>query len=122
MSRTGSAALLATLVLAATTVASSPTRADGDLTEGLDRPETEIFAGPPRVTDRANVVFRFKTDPRHGSVFTCAIDQGPARSCAAPYKVRVRPGTHTIKIRARRDGVREKEPARWTWTYRPADG
>ncbi|QIG41679.1 hypothetical protein G5V58_01840 [Nocardioides anomalus] len=121
MTRTSPAPTVAALVLAAAALASSPATADGALSEGLDRPETHLFAGPPRVTDRANVVFRFKTVPRHGSVFTCAIDDLPARSCASPYKVRVRPGTHTIRIRAKRDGVLEKGSAHWTWTYRPAE-
>jgi hypothetical protein len=119
MIRTQSATFLTTLVLATAGLASSPATADGGPLKDLDRPNTEIFAGPPKVTDRANSVFRFKTYPRHGSTFTCAIDGQRARSCASPYRVHVKPGKHTIEILAKRDGVKEKKPATFTWTYEP---
>lgn len=121
MIRTRSATVLTTLVLTTAALASTPATADGGGLKALERPNTEIFGGPPKVTDRATWRFRFKTHPRHGSTFTCALDGGRARSCASPYQVHVRPGTHTIEIRAKRDGVEEKTPARYTWTYAPAE-
>lgn len=123
MTRSKSAVTTLTALVLATAglAASSPATADGGLVTTSGRPDTRIFEGPDKVTDRANSIFRFRTDPRRGSTFRCSIDGGYARSCASPYKVRVRPGTHTIEIRAKRDGLQERQPATYTWTYAPAE-
>lgn len=122
MVRTWSAALLTSLALAGglTSASGASATSDGGVDARVERPNTRILDAPPRVTDRATVVFRFRTDPRKGSRFWCTLDDQPARSCASSYDLRVRPGTHTMKIRAKRDGVWEKRPASVTWTYRPA--
>jgi hypothetical protein len=81
-------------------------------------PNTRIVAGPPRKTRSRQARFRFRsTEP--GATFRCKLDKGRFRPCSSPRKIKVRPGRHTLKVRAKdAAGNVDPTPASRTWTVK----
>lgn len=63
-------------------------------------PNTFVKTAPKRLTTKgstakAKIVFFSSED---GSTFTCTVDGGPAKPCKSAFKVRLKPGKHTVTI------------------------
>ncbi len=73
-------------------------------------PETSIDKGPkPKVKSR-KVAFKFSS-PDAGAKFECKLDSKPYKACTSPLKLRVKPGKHKFRVRAKIAGVRDPSPA-----------
>lgn len=82
------------------------------------RPQTEIISGPPRRTRLRRARFTLAAD-RAGASFRCRLDGGGWVGCCRRVGVEgLSPGRHTLRAVARADGMRDPDPARWTWRVR----
>ncbi len=78
-------------------------------------PRTRIVSGPARVGYERLARFRFASSESQ-STFRCKLDGKRWKKCRSPYKVRVKPGKHLLKVRAiDRFGNADPTPARFSW-------
>lgn len=90
-------------------------------TEPGDRtpPQTRIVSGPARVGYERKAKFRFNSSEGQSS-FECKLDKKKWRKCRSPYKLKVKPGKHLLKVRAiDRFGNADPSPARFSWRVKP---
>jgi hypothetical protein len=79
-------------------------------------PNTEITAGPPRVTSRRRATFRFVSSIP-GSRFQCKLDQRPWGRCGSPkLYTGLSRGSHTFRVRATVFGRVDPTAAHRSWT------
>jgi subtilisin family serine protease len=75
----------------------------GEVPQGK-RPATFISHRPPPLVRtrrrRARVVFRFGSD-QAGATFLCKLDAGPFLRCRSPLVRSLRPGQHTLRVKAK---------------------
>lgn len=82
-------------------------------------PRTRIVSGPARVGYKRLAKFRFASNEAQ-STFKCKLDKKPWKKCRSPYKVKVAPGKHLLKVRAiDRFGNADPTPARFSWRVKP---
>lgn len=79
------------------------------------RPETTIGKHPPKRTSSRRARFTFSAaDP--SARFECKLDRGPFKACSSPFKRKVRPGSHSFKVRALdAGGNADLSPAAFRW-------
>jgi outer membrane biosynthesis protein TonB len=70
-------------------------------------PKVKITAGPKRTSASPVARFRFRAEPATGATFECRLDGGKWAACRAPkaYK-KLKPGSHTFRVRASAGGNR----------------
>jgi hypothetical protein len=82
---------------------------------GVTAPDTRIAGKAKRkvrtAKKRARAKVAFSSVPA-GAGFECKLDRKPFRPCASPKAYRLKPGRHTIQVRAVLDGVFDPTPAR----------
>jgi subtilisin family serine protease len=89
------------------------------LTNDITPPQTRLTSVPSATVHSAKVSFWFTTGTT-GATFTCQVDSGAWRSCAAPTARSVSKGTHTFRVRGRdAAGNLDTTPATRTWRYAP---
>lgn len=82
-------------------------------------PRTRIISGPARVGYERKAKFRF-TSSEGQSSFRCKLDRKRWKLCRSPYKLKVKPGKHLLKVRAiDRFGNADPTPARFGWRVKP---
>jgi hypothetical protein len=82
-------------------------------------PRTRIVSGPARVGFERRAKFRFTANEAQ-STFQCKLDGKRWKKCRSPYKVKVAPGKHLLKVRAiDRFGNVDPTPARFSWRVKP---
>lgn len=82
-------------------------------------PRTRIVSGPARVGYERLAKFRFSSSEAQ-STFQCKLDKKRWKKCRSPYKLKVKPGKHLLKVRAiDRFGNADKTPARFSWRVKP---
>lgn len=82
-------------------------------------PRTRIVSGPARVGYERKAKFRFTSNEAQ-STFQCKLDKKRWKKCRSPYKLRVAPGKHMLKVRAiDRFGNVDATPARFGWRVKP---
>jgi len=92
-------------------------RADGGA--AARRPNTVIRRRPGRVTRDRTPTFRF-TSTRHRSRFLCKVDRRRFRRCRSPLTLKLRPGRHVFRVKARApDGATDRTPAVWRFRVLP---
>jgi Subtilase family len=83
-------------------------------------PRTKIVKHPPKLVRtkqrRARVVFRFRTN-ESGASFICKTDHDLLRPCASRLVLRLLPGRHRIRVRAR-DLVGNVDPSAAVFNFR----
>jgi hypothetical protein len=94
------------------------TPASRAFTVDRDPPETTITKRPKKNTANRVARFRFRSDER-GSTFRCKLDKGRFKRCSSPFRKRVKPGRHILRVRAvDRAGNTDPTPAKAKWTVR----
>jgi hypothetical protein len=81
-------------------------------------PETTITKSPKKKTQKRKAKFRFAANPAAGAEFECKLDKKAFKACGSPYKKKVRPGRHKLKVVATVDGVSDPTPAKFKWKVR----
>lgn len=82
-------------------------------------PRTRIISGPARVGYERRAKFRFASSEAQSS-FKCKLDRKRWKRCRSPYRVKVAPGKHLLKVRAiDRFGNADPTPARFSWRVKP---
>lgn len=78
-------------------------------------PQTRIVKKPKKRSAQSRASFRFASDqPR--STFECKLDKKPFRRCGPSFAVKVKPGRHTLKVRAvSAKGIKDPTPATFRW-------
>jgi len=91
--------------------------------DGRGAPQTTLKRKPPRRTSDRTPSFRFGADEA-GSSFQCKLDSKPFKPCRSPYtSVRLAPGRHTFKVRARdKSGKLDPSAAAWSFKVIPKRG
>lgn len=80
-------------------------------------PQTTITKHPRKRTTKRRAVFAFASSDA-GSTFRCKVDSSAYKLCGAVFKVRVRPGRHTLRVRAVDPaGQVDPTPAVWKWRF-----
>jgi hypothetical protein len=82
-------------------------------------PGTSLLKKPPKVGTKRVAKFRFaSTEP--GSTFSCKLDRRVFRRCGSPATFTVRPGRHTLKVKAiDAAGNIDPTPATYRWKVLP---
>ena len=94
------------------------TPASRAFTVDADPPETTITKRPKKRTANRVARFRFRSD-ESGSTFRCKLDSGRFKRCSSPFRKRVKPGRHILRVRAiDRAGNADPTPAKVRWTVR----
>jgi hypothetical protein len=62
-------------------------------------PETAITKAPAKRTTKRRLRFEFNSSEQ-GSRFECSVDKAPYASCVSPLQLKVKPGKHTLSVRA----------------------
>jgi hypothetical protein len=79
-------------------------------------PNTKLGTKPKAKTSSPSAKFTFVSD-QPGSTFRCKLDKGPFKACHSPFKVKVKPGKHTLQVRAvNSNGVSDPTPAVFHWS------
>lgn len=77
-------------------------------------PETTITRSPKKIVKTkgrsARVTFAF-TSSEANSTFRCIMDRSRPKTCASPFKTRVRRGKHKFQVRAEAAGSADNSPA-----------
>lgn len=82
-------------------------------------PQTRIVSGPARVGYARKAKFRFSSSEAQ-STFQCKLDKKKWKRCRSPYKLKVKPGKHRLKVRAiDRFGNVDRSPAQFAWRVKP---
>ncbi|HYU25935.1 MAG TPA: hypothetical protein VEO74_12070, partial [Thermoanaerobaculia bacterium] len=91
------------------------TPATATWTIDLKPPNTRIATRPPRVTTHRVAAFGFRATEA-GSSFECSLDRHAYRACGARWRVTVRRGVHTLRVRAVDPaGNADPTPAAYGW-------
>jgi hypothetical protein len=77
-------------------------------------PNTTIIAHPASRTSHHTARFRFRADVA-GATFRCKLDHHRYKPCTTPHLVTVKPGRHTIKVRAHANRATDPTPATIHW-------
>ncbi len=78
-------------------------------------PNTKIGKKPRKKTALRKAKFKFTSD-QAGSSFQCKLDRKPFRPCRSPFKAKVKPGSHTFRVRAVNSaGIADPTPAVFRW-------
>jgi len=94
-----------------TPVASPP----GDGPVSQPAPTTRIRRYPKRRGAIRAVAFSFVSD-QGNTTFECSLDRLPFKPCLSPYRITVKPGRHTFRVRAvGASGVADPTPAVFSW-------
>jgi hypothetical protein len=88
---------------------------DETYTIEMGPPETSITKRPKKKTEKRKAKFRFVADPADGAAFECKLDKKDFKPCDSPYKKKVRPGKHKLKVVATVEGVSDPTPAKFKW-------
>lgn len=81
-------------------------------------PDTTFTKTAKKRTYKRSATFRF-TGSEAGATFTCRLDSKPAAPCSSPWKVKVKPGKHTVTVTARdAAGNLDATPATYRWKVR----
>jgi hypothetical protein len=82
-------------------------------------PET-VLNGKPAAKGRDRTpTFRFRSDLPKAS-FECSLDGGPYRACRSPFTTKaLKPGRHTLAVRAAAAGVADSSPSKFTFKIVP---
>ncbi len=89
------------------------------LSTDVTPPQTTITARPAATTKSSKATFKF-TIGTSGAAFSCQVDGGAWKSCAAPRVVRVSAGLHAFRVRGKdAAGNLDPTPATTVWRYRP---
>ncbi len=83
------------------------------------RPQTKITKHPKKLVFtkkvRTKVRFVFRSSEK-GSRLSCKLDKGKWKACKSPKSYKVKPGKHTVRVRAiDKAGNVDKTPAKWVW-------
>ena len=91
--------------------------AAGQVSWVVDRtaPSATITAGPSGPTPVGRATFTFASSDADFSRFRCELD-GESFQCKTPMEVEIRPGTHTLSVRAVDAAGNVGEPDSRTWT------
>jgi hypothetical protein len=82
----------------------------------LEPPRTILASRPAARTRDQTPTFRFQSD-RAGAGFECAVDRQPFRPCHSPLTTkRLKPGRHTVSIRAVVAGLADQTPDKISFT------
>ena len=92
---------------------------NGGGTGGTKAPETSLLKVPAKLTHSLKARFRFASGGQ-STGFECSLDKGRFRACASPLLVKVRPGSHRLRVRAVGPGGADATPASATWRFVPA--
>jgi hypothetical protein len=97
----------------------APVTETGGGNEGGNAPQTKIAKHPRKKTALRKAKFTFSSD-QPGSSFQCKLDKGPFKTCRSPYKRKVKPGRHSLQVRAVNPaGVADPTPAKFAWRVSP---
>jgi hypothetical protein len=78
-------------------------------------PNTSIGKEPPKRTRKRRARFTFSATQANAR-FECKLDRRPFRSCASPFRIKVRPGRHSFQVRAvSAAGKADPTPAAYRW-------
>ncbi len=78
-------------------------------------PNTRITKKPAKTTKSRKASFKFVSSIA-GSRFECRLDKAGWSSCKSPKKLKkLRPGKHSFRVRAVKDGLLDQSPAKFTW-------
>lgn len=78
-------------------------------------PDTKIVKKPKRKTRRRLAAFTFSAT-ESGATFRCKLDRARYKSCRSPFRKRVRPGRHVLRVVAvDAAGNVDPKPAVWRW-------
>ena len=99
-----------------TTAPSSPAPSAAPVaTRPAVAPQTTLSAKPAAKTRDRTPTFRFRADGS-GASFECAVDRQPFKPCRSPFTTKqLKPGPHTISVRAKAGGVSDASPARFSF-------
>lgn len=82
-------------------------------------PRTRLVSGPARVGFERLAKFRFVSSEAQSS-FRCKLDGRRWKPCRSPYRLRVEPGKHLLRVRAiDRFGNADPTPVRFGWRVKP---
>jgi hypothetical protein len=75
-------------------------------------PNTVITKAPKRKSKDKTPTTSFVSEPADGATFQCQVDSAAYKSCTSPYTTKkLKPGKHTIRVKAIRQGVEDPTPA-----------
>jgi len=78
-------------------------------------PQTRLARHPRRKTALRAATFAFASD-QPGSSFQCKLDRAPFKPCRSTFRRRVRPGRHSLRVRAVNSaGLLDPTPAVFRW-------
>jgi hypothetical protein len=81
--------------------------------------ETTIVHAPKKKTTKRKARFEFASN-EPASRFECKVDKGQFTACASPAKFKVKPGRHTLVVRAiDATGNADQTPASFSWKVKP---
>lgn len=79
-------------------------------------PQTTILSGPSGLSASRSATFRFKSSLT-SSTFQCKLNAGNWSKCASPKEyTSLAQGSHTFRVRARKNGAVDRTPATRTFT------
>lgn len=78
-------------------------------------PSGKILKGPGRKTAKRTARFKFSSNET-SSTFLCKLDRAGYKPCKSPFRKRVKPGRHTLRVVAVDSaGNKDVTPAVWRW-------
>ena len=81
-------------------------------------PQTTLTAKPAASSRDRTPTFRFRSNIA-GASFECAVDKQPYKRCRSPFTTApLKPGVHSVSIRARAGGLSDSSPAKFTFRIR----
>jgi hypothetical protein len=87
----------------------------GGANSGGKAPNTTRRKKPKTKTAATAAKFTFVSDKAHSS-FQCKLDRKPFKPCRSPFKAtKLKPGSHTFKVRAVAAGAADPTPATFRW-------
>jgi hypothetical protein len=99
---------------------SSPIGTELPLGSGNLAPRTRLRKHPAKLTAKLTAKFAFGSD-EIGAGFECKLDRSPFRSCASPYRKKVKAGKHQFQVRAiDTQGQADWTPAVFRWRVAPS--
>jgi hypothetical protein len=70
----------------------------GAFTVNTKGPKVKFTKKPKKRSAKRKAKFKFSSDP--GATFECSLDRAKFKTCTSPFKAKVKPGKHTLEVRA----------------------
>jgi DNA-binding beta-propeller fold protein YncE len=78
-------------------------------------PQTTIKKHPKKKTESEKAKFKFSANEK-GAKFQCKLDRKKFKKCGKKFSPKVKPGKHTLQVKAIGKGGADPTPAKFKWT------